>query len=79
MVSFQSNLRVHSIRLCCPDCRKERRREARERCPPLEGWQQEWRWWKEWTSGEDDGERKRIEAERLKEVELRWSSVVDGW
>jgi hypothetical protein len=31
------------------------------------------------TSGEDDGERKRIEAERLKEVELRLSEVVDGW
>jgi hypothetical protein len=35
--SFQSSLTARSIRLC-PDCRKERRREARESRPAFGNW-----------------------------------------
>jgi hypothetical protein len=73
--SFQSNITARSIRLC-PDCRKERRREARESGLAFESLQQAWRWWKEWRSSEDDGARE----ERLRgEAERRLSEMVDGW
>ncbi|PMD44426.1 hypothetical protein L207DRAFT_525762 [Hyaloscypha variabilis F] len=79
--SFQSKPLVRSIRLC-PDCRKQRRKEARESKPNCEDWQEAWRWWKDWTSSEDEGERekrKRDEAERLEKAERRLSEMVDGW
>ncbi|KAE9378185.1 hypothetical protein N431DRAFT_328997, partial [Stipitochalara longipes BDJ] len=79
--SFQSNLPVRSIRLC-PDCRKQRRKEARESRPFCEDWQKAWCWWKDWTSSEDEGKRGRRrqeEAERLERLERRLSEMADGW
>jgi hypothetical protein len=79
--SFQTNLPVSFVRLC-PDCRKERRKEARARRQPFESLGQAWRWYKEWTSSEDEEEKEerlREEAERLKRVERRLSEMVDGW
>jgi hypothetical protein len=77
--SFQSNLPFCSVRLC-PDCRKERRKEARARRQPFESLGQAWRWYKEWTSSEDEKREERLrEAERLKRVERRLNEMVDGW